>query len=314
MTSADPEEQRAASREAWENAADAWGRLAGRVREWGMPVSMAMIKSLALAPGERVLELAAGPGDTGFMAAELIRQPDGAAPASPVDAAQPTTSSPVGGQLAPPVPPGTLISSDGAEAMIDIARKRARESGITNVEFRQLELEWIDLPTATVDAVLCRWGIMLIVDPEAAGREIRRVLVSGGRAALAVWDAADKNPWATIPSSVMVELGHVQPPDPQGPGMFALAGDDRLSGLLEGSGFTDVEVSAVPLERSYLAVDQYVADTLELSPMFRSVYKELTDEEQAEVAARIAIGAQPFTASDGSLSLPGSSLVARAIA
>jgi ubiquinone/menaquinone biosynthesis C-methylase UbiE len=303
VSSADPEEQRAASRESWENAADAWGRLAGRVREWGMPVSMAMIKSLALAPGERVLELAAGPGDTGFMAAELIRQPDGAAPASAA-----------GAKLAPAVPPGTLISSDGAEAMIDVARQRARESGITNVEFRQLELEWIDLPTATVDAVLCRWGIMLIVDPEAAGREIRRVLVSGGRAALAVWDAPDKNPWATIPSSVMVELGHVQPPDPQGPGMFALAGDDRLSGLLEGSGFTDVEVSAVPLERRYLAVGQYVADTLELSPMFRSVYKELTDEEQAEVAARIAIGAQPFTASDGSLSLPGSSLVARAIA
>jgi ubiquinone/menaquinone biosynthesis C-methylase UbiE len=307
VSSPDPEEQRAASREAWESAAESWGRLAGRVREWGMPVSTAMITSLGLAPGERVLELAAGPGDTGFMAAELIRRADAASSRARDQGA-------AGGRQAGTVPPGTLISSDGAEAMVDVARQRAREKGIANVEFRQLELEWIDLPAATVDAVLCRWGIMLIVDPEAAAREIRRVLVSGGRAALAVWDAAEKNPWATIPSGVMVELGHVQPPDSHGPGMFALAGDGRLSDLLEGAGFTDVEVSAVPLERRYLTVDEYVADTLELSSVFRSVYRELGDEEQAEVAARIAIGAQPFTAADGSLSLPGRSLVAHAIA
>src|ERR1700761_8623925 len=132
-----------------------------------MPVSVAMIDALALQPGERVLELAAGPGDTGLMAAELTR-------------------------------PGTLISSDGAEAMLDVARARARALGIDNVEFRQLELEWIDLPTASIDAVLCRWGIMLIVDPEAAAQEIRRGLRAGGRAAFSVWDAPERNPWATI--------------------------------------------------------------------------------------------------------------------
>ena len=283
MTPFDPEEQRALSREAWETAAGPWGRLADRVREWGMPVSQAMIDALQLKPGDRVLELAAGPGDTGLMAAELIR-------------------------------PATLISSDGAEAMIDVARRRARERGVDNVEFRQLELEWIDLPTASVDAVLCRWGIMLIVDPEAAAREIRRVLASGGRAALAVWDEAARNPWATMPNQVMVELGHMQPPDPQAPGMFTLAGDGRLSELLQDAGFTDVVVGPVTLERRYPAADQYVAETMELSHIFGSAYQALTAEEQAEVTARIAIALQPFTAADGSVSLPGSSLVARALA
>lgn len=279
----DPEEQRAASRESWETAADGWGRSAERIREWGMPVSEAMLDALQLGSGDRVLELAAGPGDTGLMAAERIR-------------------------------PATLISSDGAEAMLDVARQRAHAQGVDNVEFRQLELEWIDMPTASIDAVLCRWGIMLIVDPEAAAREIRRVLTSGGRAALAVWDAPARNPWATVPSGVMVELGHAQPPDPAAPGMFALAGDGRLSDLLLDAGFTDVTVSTVPLERHYLTVDQFVAETYELSPVFSSVSDRLSAEEQAEIAARIAIGIQPFTAADGSLTLPGSSLVARAIA
>ena len=104
-------------------------------------------------------------------------------------------------------PGGTLISSDGAEAMLEVARGRAAAAGIDNVEFQQLELEWIDLPTASVDAVVVRWGIMLIVDPDAAAREIRRVLRAGGRAALAVWDLPERNPWATIPSAAMIELG-----------------------------------------------------------------------------------------------------------
>ena len=283
MSPLDPEEQRVVSRESWESAADGWGRHAERVREWGMPVSTAMIEALALRSGERVLELAAGPGDTGLMAAELVR-------------------------------PATLISSDGAEAMVEVARQRARALGIDNVEFRQLELEWIDLPTASVDAVLCRWGIMLTVDPEAAAREMRRVLVPGGRTALAVWNDPGLNPWATVPSGVMVELGHTQPPDPEAPGMFALAGDGRLSELLQDAGFTDVSVEVVALDRRYLTVDEFVADTFEMSPGLSSMHGKLSAEEQADIAARIAIGVQPFTAADGSLSLPGSSLVARAIA
>ena len=48
--------------------------------------------------------------------------------------------------------------------------------------------------------MLCRWGIMLIADPETALREIRRVLEPGGRVALAVWDEAPENPWATMPT------------------------------------------------------------------------------------------------------------------
>jgi ubiquinone/menaquinone biosynthesis C-methylase UbiE len=264
----------------WERAATGWGKRAELVRDWGMPVSVAMIDALALQPGQRVLELAAGPGDTGFMAAELIR------------------------------PGGTLVSSDGAEAMVNLARGRAREAGIDDgVEFALLELEWIDLPTASVDAVLCRWGIMLTVDPEAAVRETRRVLRSGGKAAFAVWDSPDHNPWATIPGRAMVGLGHAEPPDPDAPGMFALAEPGRLQEVLEDAGFVEVSVEPVALQRRYEHVDQYIQDTVDMSPIFGTTFHELPEAEQEAVIEQIRTGAEPFTSADGSVVLPGSSLV-----
>ncbi len=284
MTPVDPDEQRGLIREAWERSAAGWGNRADRIRDWGMPVSATMVDALALQPGDRVLELAAGPGDTGFMAAELI------------------------------APGGTLITSDGAEAMLAVARERAQAAGLTNVEFRQLELEWIDMDAASVDAILCRWGIMLIVDPAAAATEIRRVLRPGGRAAFAVWDEPELNPWATIPARVMIELGHSEPPDPQAPGMFTLAAPGRLAELLQSAGFTDVTVAAVALERRYERLADFVAETAEMSPMFSAVYAALDPGAQAKVSERIVDAAESFAAADGSVLLPGSSLVAVATA
>lgn len=280
MTVSDPDELRAANRATWETAAPGWGRRADYVREWGMPVSVAMLDGLRLQPGHRVLELAAGTGDTGFMAAELIR------------------------------PGGTLITSDGAETMLQIARTRAAEAGVRNVEFRQLELEWIDLETATVDAVLCRWGIMLLVDPEAAAREIRRVLRPGGRAAVAVWDSVDHNPWATLLTRALVELGYTDPPDPDLPGPFALGAEGQLEELLEDAGFTDVEATTVAVTRRCPSLKAYVEEAAEMSPSFSERYRKLDDAQRAAVVERVTADARPYTAPDGTITLPGRSHVA----
>jgi SAM-dependent methyltransferase len=279
---ASPGDQREAMLDHWERVAAGWGLRADRIRDMGMPVSVWMIEHLALHPGERVLELAAGPGDTGFLAAELI------------------------------APGGVLISSDAAEAMLSVARARATQLGIDNVEFRRLELEWLDLETVSVDAILCRWGLMLSTDPAAALHETRRVLRPGGRLALAVWDEAALNPWATIPSRALIELGHAEPPDPSGPGMFALATPGRLQEMLEAAGFVEVLVDGVGIERAYDGVDSYVREQLDLSLMFSDAFGALDEAGQSEVVALIGSLAEPYTGEDGSVRLPGSSLVALA--
>src|SRR5919198_3735025 len=133
-----------------------------------MPVSAWMVEAIDPQPGHTVLELAAGTGDTGLLAAELIE------------------------------PGGTLICSDFAPEMLATAQRRAEELGIRNVRFRQIDAETaIDLEAASVDGVLCRWGYMLMIDPGTALQETRRVLKSGGRLALAAWTGPEDNLWSS---------------------------------------------------------------------------------------------------------------------
>lgn len=249
-----------------------------------MRVSVWMVEHLDLQPGQRVLDLAAGPGDTGFLAAELVK------------------------------PGGTLISSDASRAMLGVATGRARDLGVTNVEFKQLLLEWIDLPTASVDAVLSRWGLMFALDPAAALQECRRITRPGGRLAVAVWDVPERNPWATVINRALVELGHVEPADPEAPGMFALADAERLGNLLDGAGFLEVVVETVDLSRAAPNVQAFVEESLDLNSQLADVRKRLAPGQWADVVDRIGEISQPFADASGGLRFPGRALAAAASA
>ena len=284
MAGEDIEEERERLLDSWDEAAKGWGRQADRIQSAALPISEWMIAHTSPRPGEQVLELAAGPGDTGFIAARLIE------------------------------PGGTLICSDAVAGMLDIARERAAEQGLDNVEFKQLQLEWIDLPTASVDVVLCRWAFMLIVDPAAALRESRRVLKPGGRLALAVWDTPDANPWAVIIQRALVELGHVEPPAPGGPGMFALSDPATLTALLEEAGFFDIELELVPIRREYASVVDWLGETRDLSRQFATVWAGLGDEDRQSLRDHVDAAAAAYADDSGALVLPGSSLAAAASA
>jgi SAM-dependent methyltransferase len=280
----DADELRARSRESWERAAGGWGRRQSELRAWTAPVSQWLVEAIHPQPGHRVLELAAGPGETGFLAAELIK------------------------------PGGTLVCSDQSEAMLEVARTRAAELGLDNVEFKPIDAEWIDAELASFDSVLCRWGYMLMADAGAALRETRRVLRPGGRLALAVWDRPDLNPWAIMTAIELVTRGAMPPPEPDAPGMFALAERDKLSGLLSEAGFTEIEIDSVALELRHASFDALWAWQLDCAAPIAAVLNGLDEAELAEVRAGVESRYEPFTAPDGTLTLPGCTVVAAATA
>jgi SAM-dependent methyltransferase len=210
-------------------------------------------------------------------------------------------------------PGGTLISSDQSAAMLEIARARANELGVDNVEFRVINAESIALPVASVDAVLCRWGYMLMVDPMAAFVETRRVLAAGGRVALAVWGSPLANPWLAVPSRVLVEHGLSEPPaSDDAPGAFALSDPERLRGLLEEAGFLEIEIEEVALSQRASSFGEWWEMHLDMSPngpAVRAAPPAVAEAIVGEVEAALAA----YQGDEGFV-LPATNLVARASA
>ncbi len=280
----DANAHREASLAGWEAAAPGWTRQQETIRALGAPVSAWMLDALALQPGQRVLELAAGLGETGMLAAELV------------------------------APTGGVIVSDQADAMLDGARARAAELGLSNVEFQVIGAEWIDMPLASVDAVLCRWGYMLLADPPAALAETRRVLRPGGHVALAVWDELQHNPWALLPSMELLERGLTSPPVQGTPGPFALGDPERVRELLAQAGFADIDVQTLAIEQRHPSFDAFWETTLDIARLFHDAVLSRPEPEIAEIRSGLAARLEPFSEPDGTLAIPGRTLVASASA
>jgi SAM-dependent methyltransferase len=284
MSAFDAEGYRTASHEAWDAAAPGWRRNRALMAGFGEPVSRWMVEAIEPRPGQRVLELAAGIADTGLLAAQGVE------------------------------PGGSVVISDQSEAMLDGARQRAGELGVENAEFRALNAEWIDFPLASFDAVLCRWGLMLLADPGAALGEMRRVLRPGGRLALAVWDRVEHNPWSSIASSVLRErgIGEQAPPEGWRPGPFALGDPQRVLELLGDAGFTEAHVEPLELLRRHASFGEFWETQLDLSPFLHDAIMSLSEPEIEQVRAAVEEGMAPYTAPDGSLAIPGRALGAKA--
>ena len=247
-----------------------------------MQVTQWLVDAVQPDPGMRVLELAAGTGEVGFTVLPRIS------------------------------PGGTLICSDQSDAMVALARERATAAGLEGIEFRVLDGEWIDLELASVDAALCRWGYMLMADPAAALRETRRVLRPGGRVALAVWDRRDLNPWSTVPTEVLVSFGLAEPPNPADPGPYSMSDPELVREMLAEAGFTEIVLDAVDVPRTAPDFDSWWATHLDLSVATRTAFAKADEEQTLAVEEEIARRFAAYTAADGSLAVPGRTLLAAA--
>jgi ubiquinone/menaquinone biosynthesis C-methylase UbiE len=268
------DDYREASLRIWEDMAEGWEGDRTSVWDATHVVGEWLVDALDPQAGETVLELAAGVGDTGFAAARRL-----------------------GGD-------GRLITTDFSEPMLEAARRRADELGVSNAEFRALDAERMDLDDGSVDGVLCRWGYMLMADPAAALAETRRVLRDGGRVAFSVWGDPERNPWASIPSRVLLEHTGADPPDPMSPGIFAMASEQRTRDLLEGAGLEPQRVENVAMEWRFDSIDHYWHYVTDLAGAVAMVVRALPEADQAAVREQVERRAEPY-AEGGRYRLPG---------
>ena len=273
------DELRARLRRMWAAVAPAWAEHSGYADTRGAGVGVRMLALTSPRRGERVLELACGPGGLGLAAAARV------------------------------APGGEVVLSDVAAEMTEIAAARAGELGLANVSTRVLDLERIGEPDEAYDVVLCREGLMFVPDPARAAHEIRRVLRPGGRVAVAVWAARERNPWlGLVLDAVAAQLDRPVPP-PGVPGPFSLADSDELEALLAAAGLTDVAVGEVPVPLRAASFEEWWMRTAALAGPLAAILPSLPAPAREAIDARLRRATQPYRAETG-LAFPGVSLIA----
>jgi SAM-dependent methyltransferase len=260
------------------NAGDAvdaaWERHRERLFEGQRRVSDWLVEQLDPGPDQTILELTAGPGETGFLVAERIG------------------------------PTGRLISTDLSPRMIDAARRGAEARGLTNVEFRVMDAQHIELPDESVDGVISRFGVMLIPEPARVVSEARRVLRDGGRFAYGVFGPPDRNPWLTLLAAAILERGHSPGGDVFGSaGPFSLATPDANRELFDGLGFSDIRVQEIGNTLHFDDFDAYWNVQSEVAGPIAILISSLPPDEVNAVKSAVEAKMAPFR-SEAGLSLP----------
>ncbi len=222
-----------------DTAGPKWVALHDVIDDQIRPLGLAAMDRANLRPGERVLDVGCGCGDT---TVELARRV---------------------------APGGAAVGIDISAVMLERARHRAGAAGVA-ARFELGDAQTHPFTPATADVLFSRFGVMFFVDPTAAFTNLHRALRSGGRLAFVCWQSLPENPWMFVPLGAALQ--HLPPPSlpaPDAPGPFAFADPARVRGILGNAGFADVHLESVHRELSIgggAGLDETVEFLLQMGP------------------------------------------------
>ena len=262
---------------AWSAVAQAWDANADYVDEHSVEATTALLDRVAAQPGERVLELAAGPGTLGATWSQLVG------------------------------PTGEVVVSDIAPGMVEVARRR--NAALGNVEAAVIDLAAIERPDSSFDVVACRMGLMFTPDPSVALAEIFRVLRPGGRLGALTWASIEHNPWMTCVGMAAMATGLARGGPPVGPGgVFSLGDPAELETVAKGAGFADVAVEECAITFRVATIDAHVERVSSLAGPLATLLREASPDQLAALRRTAADLAAPYV-TDSGLTIPGLALL-----
>ncbi len=263
--------------QAWSAVAEAWDTNVDDVDGHSAATIARLLDRVAVAPGNRLLELAAGPGSLGATWSALVG------------------------------PTGRVVVSDIAPGMVELARRR--NAALDNVETAIIDASAIDRPAGSFDVVTCRMGLMFAPDPAVALAEIHRVLSADGRFGALTWGPMEHNPWMTCVGMAAMLNGIVHGGPPVGPGgMFSLSDPGELELLAKGAGFDDVAVEAVAVTFRADSVDAHIDRVSSLAGPLATALQNASADQLAAFRRTAADLAAPGVTVDG-LELSGEALL-----
>jgi enediyne biosynthesis protein CalE5 len=280
MSAVDSVEFREGQREQWDKAATGWRKWSELIDTATSRVSERMVELAGIEPGSRVLDVAAGYGEPSLSAARVAG------------------------------PEGKVVATDISAEMLAYGRERAREAGLDNIEFVESDAAGLDFPEHSFDAALSRFGIIFEPDAEDAASRVRGFLEPGGRMAIASWGTPEQVPFLAIPMQTAIQRLDAEPPPPGTPGPLSRPTPEALGGLLEGGGFSDIEVEEAEVTMEWESAEEFTTFVKEIAPPIRAIIDPHPQEVQDETWDAITEAVRAKAAEDGTISLTSLVLMA----
>jgi SAM-dependent methyltransferase len=271
---------RAGQREQWNNAATGWRKWSELIDGASSGVSERLVELAGIEPGSRVLDVAAGYGEPSLTAARKTGTE------------------------------GEVVATDISAEMLAFGRERAAVAGLENIRFVECDAASLDFPEASFDAALSRWGIIFEPDAEAAAAHIRSFLKPGSRMAVSSWGSPERVPMLSIPMRIAMQRLQVPPPPPGTPGPLSRPTPEALGGLLEGAGFSDVEVEEAEVTLEWKSAEEFTTFVKEIAPPISAMIAPHPQDVQDATWAAITEAIQQRAADDGSVRLSNLALLA----
>ena len=249
--------------------------------------SAAIMPNLPVKPGDKVLDVGCGFGDTAIQLAKLVG------------------------------PEGSVTGVDCCDAFLDHARKDAASQGVENVRFIRGDAE-IALEVGEYDFVFARFGTMFFTNPVVAMRNMRLALKPGGRMVHIVWRNRADNPWLSMAKDVVLRYLPAPGEDAQtcGPGPFSMANEEMVRAMMKSAGYVDVTFERVDAP---VLIGRDVKDAIDfqlaLGPageVFREAGEE-AEEKRAEIEAALAEAINAQKTSEDGIVMESSSWVISAV-
>jgi SAM-dependent methyltransferase len=237
-------------------------------------------------PGDRVLDIGCGFGDTTRRLAELVGD-------------------------------GDVVGIDVSEPFVDLAREEAAAAGVANVDYRLGDVQIADLG-GPYDYVFSRMGMMFFANPVQALRNVRAAMRPGGRLCVVVWRRKLDNPWVREAELVVEQyLEHPEETDEPtcGPGPFSMANADTISEQMGIAGFEAIELRRSDLPMPMGSLDQAVDLTMAIGPAGEvlRLWGDRAEEIRPRIASEIRAALEQYETADG-VRAPASTWIISALA
>jgi SAM-dependent methyltransferase len=269
-TTFDPAAFKSTTRAQWESAAAAWHRWGPAIESWLGAATDRMLEDLGLAPGSRVLDVAAGAGGQTLAAARRVG------------------------------PSGHVLATDISPAILEFAAGAAAEAGLTNVA--TLEADGEDLsavPNGDFDAAISRVGLIYFPDRQRALAEMCRALRPGGRLSSVVYSTADRNAFFAVPVGIIRRVAGLPAPAPGLPGPFSLGSPGVAEQAYSAAGLVDVTVTTVPSPVCLPSAAECVRFERESFGALHQMLSGVDEQQRAAAWAEIEQALTEFEGADG---------------